>query len=745
MVTHNITIDVTNPENYYTGLKFKQFDKGIDSLNISLISGTSNFVTSSYDALSVRIIRSDGKVFDNIIWRKNDSGSILSGSTINYPIGYFETFCAGSCGLEFSFITFDENDSSKISKHLTLPRILFDIYASISSYGVIEKRSMDLFQALLEDVKKIQAAVTYEGFEENYEVIKKAVILENGGELDGKTIIGRVQAEKARAEAERLRDEAENGKEVNGQIVGGRNKAEYFREENEGERILAEIERNYNEFGELDENGVPKRDENGVPIGRYWAEAERQTAEIGRVEAEKTRAIAELGRSAMIEARHFDSYEEAYEFIDSIRNREQKIYKISYVGTAEEPEFIEWVICSYNNNPSTPYFQTLIGIFGIQTRQFTEWDNGEHIQKWSAWQTIVDESMLESRIQSFADEFTIDVDQSYNPLSENAQSGKAVAEAIANLVNGSPEALDTLNELAKALGNDENFSATVMGAIGEKSDLTYVDRKFENFAEEFRTADKLRITQWRRNRFYLTGEYVFAALSNGNAAIMEVTAPILVRGSDTPPDALPDFETNFKIIYTFGDYAVDQRYNAKSENAQSGKAVAEAISTIVNASPDGGYVIIDQSYNALSENAQSGKAVAEAIANLVNGSPEALDTLHELANALGNDENFSATVMEKIGKKADTASLEEAKSDIACILDGRTTVPKASSDRLGNDIVLHYATKQELENTVLNVERNIEASYATKEEVTTQIGDIETALDGIITIQNGILGVGVNE
>ena len=134
--------------------------------------------------------------------------------------------------------------------------------------------------------------------------------------------------------------------------------------------------------------------------------------------------------------------------------------------------------------------------------------------------------------------------------------------------------------------------------------------------------------------------------------------------------------------------------------------------------------IIDINYDSESENAQSGKAVAQAIAKLVNGSPEALDTLHELANALGNDENFSATVMEKIGKKADAASLEEVKSDIARILDGRTTVSKASSDSLGNNIVLHYATK---------------------EEVTTQIGDIETALDGIITIQNGILGVGVNE
>lgn len=62
---------------------------------------------------------------------------------------------------------------------------------------------------------------------------------------------------------------------------------------------------------------------------------------------------------------------------------------------------------------------------------------------------------------------------------------------------------------------------------------------------------------------------------------------------------------------------------------------------------------IDQSYNSNSENAQSGKAVREAISGVVNGSPEALDTLYELATALGNDENFATTVMTEIGKKTD--------------------------------------------------------------------------------------------
>ena len=62
---------------------------------------------------------------------------------------------------------------------------------------------------------------------------------------------------------------------------------------------------------------------------------------------------------------------------------------------------------------------------------------------------------------------------------------------------------------------------------------------------------------------------------------------------------------------------------------------------------------VDQTYKSDSENAQSGKAVAEAISKLVNGSPEALDTLFELANALGNNPNFATAVMDEIGKKVD--------------------------------------------------------------------------------------------
>jgi len=61
-----------------------------------------------------------------------------------------------------------------------------------------------------------------------------------------------------------------------------------------------------------------------------------------------------------------------------------------------------------------------------------------------------------------------------------------------------------------------------------------------------------------------------------------------------------------EVIEQGGGATVDQTYTPTSENAQSGKAVAEALETIPS-------VTVDQTYNAQSANAQSGVAVAEAI------------------------------------------------------------------------------------------------------------------------------------
>lgn len=48
-------------------------------------------------------------------------------------------------------------------------------------------------------------------------------------------------------------------------------------------------------------------------------------------------------------------------------------------------------------------------------------------------------------------------------------------EIKSEILGSAPEELDTLEELAKALGEDENFSATILRMLGERYTKTEID------------------------------------------------------------------------------------------------------------------------------------------------------------------------------------------------------------------------------------------------------------------------------
>lgn len=79
----------------------------------------------------------------------------------------------------------------------------------------------------------------------------------------------------------------------------------------------------------------------------------------------------------------------------------------------------------------------------------------------------IDKDLIPQKLSDLINDIT---DQTYNSSSEKPQSGKAVAEAIANLLGTAPENLDTLEELAKALNEDENFAAKVIAELTNKAD-----------------------------------------------------------------------------------------------------------------------------------------------------------------------------------------------------------------------------------------------------------------------------------
>ena len=87
--------------------------------------------------------------------------------------------------------------------------------------------------------------------------------------------------------------------------------------------------------------------------------------------------------------------------------------------------------------------------------------------------------------------------------------------------------------------------------------------------------------------------------------------------------------------------------------------------------------------------------VKSAISSLVASSPEALDTLNELAAALGDDPNFATTVANDIGAKvtANTAITGATKTKITYDAKGLVT---AGADLQASDLPTHSHTKSDI-------------------------------------------------
>ncbi len=92
--------------------------------------------------------------------------------------------------------------------------------------------------------------------------------------------------------------------------------------------------------------------------------------------------------------------------------------------------------------------------------------------------------------------------------------------------------------------------------------------------------------------------------------------------------------------------------------------------------------------------------VQTAVSNLVNSAPETLDTLNELAAALGNDSNFATTISNQIGNKINAGSADYIKS--AAVNNNTLTLTKGDNTTVvfTAEQVSDYVTQSEMESFI---------------------------------------------
>lgn len=232
---------------------------------------------------------------------------------------------------------------------------------------------------------------------------------------------------------------------------------------------------------------------------------------------------------------------------------------------------------------------------------------------------------------------------------------------IASITDSAPTTLDTLNELAAALGDDANFSTTITNSIATKW-----------------TQDNTKISNW--DTAYSWGNHASAGYLTSETSHSDVlvdgdfiTSGIMSTNGSGTYSIITDNSSNWNTAFGWGNHA-SEGYITSYTVTQADVTTHQAALSITESqiSDLGSYLVasdIASKANLASPTFTGTPAaptaaagtnttqiattafVGTAVSNLVDSAPGTLNTLNELAAALGDDPNFATTVTTSIATK----------------------------------------------------------------------------------------------
>lgn len=158
-----------------------------------------------------------------------------------------------------------------------------------------------------------------------------------------------------------------------------------------------------------------------------------------------------------------------------------------------------------------------------------------------------------------SDDGTLASDSHVNPPSVHAvrvYTAAQVAAAVAAVVAAAPGALDTLNELAVALGNDANFSTTMTNLIATKAGKVMIIEPVTTTTYMFASADS-----YKHKRFTNAGAIAATIPKNSTDAIpIGTRIRITVAGAGqltlTPEDVTVILNSRDNALKSKGQFSV---------------------------------------------------------------------------------------------------------------------------------------------------------------------------------------------
>lgn len=260
-------------------------------------------------------------------------------------------------------------------------------------------------------------------------------------------------------------------------------------------------------------------------------------------------------------------------------------------------------------------------------------------------------------------------------------SAKTYADnKVAALVNSAPEVLDTLKELADALNDDPNFATTIAGQIGSeataRADADSLEAAARQAADSQLSSDLSAETAARQAADSQEAQDRADAVSTEASARASgdqaVQANLDQEVSDRQAAVLSEAQARADADATLqGNIDAEAGTRGTADSALSGRiAVLEADPVTKSYVDTWGGDEANTRQNA--DDALSGRldtvegtgegSIKKAVADLVASAPAVLDTLKELADALGSDPNFATSVAGQIG--AETQARQDGDSSL---------------------------------------------------------------------------------
>jgi hypothetical protein len=262
-----------------------------------------------------------------------------------------------------------------------------------------------------------------------------------------------------------------------------------------------------------------------------------------------------------------------------------------------------------------------VGEIGFET-DTNSFKVGDGVNSWGILEYFTNESGLAASLEDYINVDQLGVPNGVPTLDANGFVPASqldidvtadINAAFAALVDTAPGTLDTLNELAAAIGDDANFITTINTSITDGDAATLAS----------------------------ANTYADTAESDAIASANSYTG-----GRETA------------ITTAYQAYA-DQA-EADAISAAASDATTKANTAETNAENYTDNLIGDGTVDGTTGNTVTDR-IASAVSGLVDSAPGTLDTLNELAAALGDDANFATTVTNSLASKA--SSLEPTITD----------------------------------------------------------------------------------